>query len=307
MSVLTITQLDPSILESVSSTGISLQITQVSPPIADTLATSGLSMQITQIDPSISGFATAAGVSMLLTQTVSVLAAIPAGVVIELAVPGSFGGGVASDLYFNPAYPLLTTTQLALDYLLYLPPQITGFSNSVGTVEIGGTVHAVNLAWSFNKAMTTVMLNGVAVSPPTLTAESLTGLNLTANTSYTLSASDGTDTVSATTTVSFSARRWWGASPLAALASSDILALGNSEFAGSFAQSKSLSATAAYFYFAWPASFGMPNAFTVGGLASSGWVQATVAHTNASGHTQNYYTFRSQYLQNGTDINIVVS
>jgi hypothetical protein len=306
MSVLTITQIDPSILESISSTGINLAITQVSPPIADTLATAGLSLQITQIDPSFGSFVTSAGVDMLLTQTVSMLAAVPAGVTIELALPGSFGGGGGSNLYSNPAYPLLTTTQLALNYLLYVPPTITGFSNSVGTVELGSTVHAVNLAWSFSKAMTSVTINGATVTP-TLTSESLTGLNLTTNTSYTLSGSDGTDTVSASTTIGFSPRRWWGSSALPALASSDILGLGNSEFAGSLQQTKSLSATAAYFYFAWPASFGTPSAFTVGGLASSGWVQATVAHTNAAGYTQNYYTFRSQYLQNGTNINIVVS
>lgn len=243
-----------------------------------------------------------AGVGMLAVTLTSLASAS-----ITVAVPGSLGGGGGgSNAYDNPAYPQLTTTQLALDYLLYVPPQIGGFSNSIGTVEIGSTVTAVNLTWSLNKTMTSLLLQGSPITP-SLTAISLSGLHLVSDTTYALSASDGTSTTGASTTVAFRPRRWWGTSPLATLTSSDILALGSSEFASSRGQSRSLSATASYLWFAWPSSFGGPASFVVNGLPSSGWVRSVVSATNASGFTQNYDVYRSQFLQNGSGIAVTVS
>lgn len=233
------------------------------------------------------------------------LAVLSAPFAVSIALPGSIGGG-GSNAYHNPDYPLLTTTQLALNYLLYVPPQILGLVNSIGTVEIGSTVSAVNLSWGLNKVMTALLLQGSPITP-TLTAISLSGLALVSDTTYTLTASDGTNTTSAGTTVAFRARRWWGSSPLAALTSADILTLGSSEFAASRGQSRSMSATAAYLWFAWPSSFGGPASFVVNGLPSSGWVRSVVSHTNASGFTANYDVYRSLFLQNGSGIAVTVS
>jgi hypothetical protein len=236
--------------------------------------------------------------------TSPVIFSVNAALTVGLSVYGGGGGGT-SNAYDNPAYPALTTYTDALNYLLYVAPQITGFSNSVGTVEIGSTVHAVNLTWGFNKVMTTLGLNGASL-PPTQTSDSLTGLSLTGNTSWVLSAGDGTNTAVASTAVQFQPRRWWGTSALAALASSDILTLGGSELATSRNQSRSMSASAAYLYFAWPSSFGVPS-FTVNGLPSTAWLQTTIEATNASGYVQSYDIYRSQYLQNGSGISVVVS
>lgn len=247
------------------------------------------------------------------------------GIKVVLGVPGAgpIGGAIttsqisdwaaavaaidqaAAVTYANPGYPSLSTVQQALDQILYVAPAITSFSNSVGAVEIGSTVNAVLLTWSVNKTMTTLTLDGASLTP-SLTQKSLTGLNLTTTKSWTLAAGDGTNTASRTSTVSFQAKRWWGLSAAAALASDDILALGNSEFATGRGQSKTFNAAGQYIYFAWPTSFGIP-AFVVGGLASSGWVQATVTHINQSGFTQDYFTFRSQFLQNGSGIVVAVS
>lgn len=227
---------------------------------------------------------------------------------MTVAVPGTIvwgGGSGGSSDYANPAYPALTTIDKALNYLLYVAPQIESFSNNVGTVELGVTVHAVNLTWALNKTMTTLTLNGVSL-PLTQTSDSLTGLSLTGNTTWLLSAGDGQNTAWASSTVAFLPRRWWGSSSLTSLGSSDILALGSSEFSSSRNQSRSMSASAAYLYFAWPSSFGTPS-FTVNGLPSTAWIKTTVSATNASGYTQNYDVYRSQYLQNGSGIAVVVS
>jgi hypothetical protein len=213
--------------------------------------------------------------------------------------------GAGATAFFTATATMLQHWSSAIDTLLYVPPQITGFSNTVGTVEIGSTITALTLAWSFNKAMVSVTLNGAAL-PPAQLSERLTGLALVANTTYTLTASDGTRSTAQSSTIGFLPRRWWGVSALPALGSDDILALGNSDFATSRGQARSMSAAGEYLYFAWPASFGMPS-FTVNGLQSSGWVEAAVSHTNAAGFTQPYYTFRSQYAQNGSGILVVVS
>lgn len=292
------------------------------PQIALTQLTSDLKITLSHLAnvPLATSPPMASGAQILLTQvqTLALTAVIRPGPTLLVAVPGSISGPAGppgppgpagpagTSVYANPAYPALVTTQEALDYLLYVAPQITSFGNNVGTVEIGSTVHAVNLSWSFNKAMTAVTLNGSPISP-TLTAEAYTGLALTANASWFLTGSDGTNTASASTTVGFAPRRWWGTSPLTALTSAEILALGNSEFAGGRSQSRTFSASAAYLWFAWPSSFGGPASFVVNGLASSGWVETTISATNAAGYTQNYDCYRSQYLQNASGINVVVS
>jgi hypothetical protein len=296
-----------------------LTITQVGAGFTDSaVIASALSLTITQFSTETEILGADAGASNAqLAQSIALIVAVPAAplgigltigpaATVSLALPGSViwgeGGGSAYD---NPAYPALTTINDALDYLLYVPPAITGFTNTVGTVEIGSTVTAVTLSWHFNKTMASVTLNGAAISP-LLTSASLTGLHLTSDTSYTLSASDGQQAASAGTSVAFRARRWWGTSALTTLGSADILTLSGSEFATGRGQSRSMSASAAYLYFAWPSAFGAPT-FTVNGLPSTAWIKTTVMATNAAGYAQNYDVYRSQYIQNGSGIAVVVS
>lgn len=293
---------------------MSVSISQLVGSFADSVIVApGLSVQITQLAPETDVNSQADALDVALTQAIAFTVAVPAaplGVAMTIGPAASViidlpGAGGSSGSYENPAYPALQTVNEALDYLLYVPPVISGFSNNIGAVEIGGTVSAATLSWSFNKTMTSVTLNGNAISPA-LTAEALSGLSLTASTTWTLNASDGINNTIAATSVSFLAKRWWGTSTLTSLGSSDILALGGSEFATGRAQSRSMTASAAYLYFAWPSSFGAAS-FTVNGLPSTAWIKATVSATNASGYTQNYDVYRSQYLQNGSGIAVVVS
>ena len=296
----------------------SLSITQIGATFADrvTLAPA-LSLQITQLAPETDIAAQGDALDVQLVQSVVITLGMPAAPLglaltvgpsasVAIALPGAivWSGGGSND-YANPNYPDLTTINEALNFLLYTPPQIENFTNNVGTVEIGVTVHAVNLTWALNKTMTTLTLNGASLSP-TQTSDSLSGLGLTSTTTYTLVAGDGENTSAVSSTVAFLPRRWWGSSALSSLGSADILALGNSEFSPSRAQTRSMSASAAYLYFAWPSSFGTP-AFVVNGLPSTAWIKTTVSATNASGYTQNYDVYRSQYLQNGSGISVAVS
>jgi hypothetical protein len=202
--------------------------------------------------------------------------------------------------YHNTSYP---TVEAALDTLLYVAPSAS-FSLSVGTVEIGSTVTAVTASWSFNKAMATVALTDASIAV-TDTSHAFTGLSLTSNKTYTLSYSDGTNSGSASRTVAFSSKRYWGVSASATLDDAAILAL-SSEFSSSKSKAITYNCTGGrYFYFCYPAASGLPANVTVGGLAFSDYTVTVQALTNASGYTQNYNVVRCNNLQTGASISVV--
>ena len=79
------------------------------------------------------------------------------------------------------------TVQQALDDLNYKAIAINSFTNDVGTVEMGSTVTDVTLSYSFNKTAKSLTLDGTAIDVAS-TKQVLTGLTITANKTYTLTA-----------------------------------------------------------------------------------------------------------------------
>ena len=203
-------------------------------------------------------------------------------------------------------HPTYKTVKAAIDHLLYVEPGITAFTNTVGTVEMGTTVNAVTLNWVLNKPMARQTINnGVGDVPVGTVTKALTGLNITADTTWALTVTDTEGTaITKSTAVSFRNKRYWGASANAALAAGDIISALNGEFASDYKMSKTLDATGGkYIYFAVPSSFALTDAkFKVGGLSNSDWAKTTVAFTNANGYTTNYDIFRSTYVQTGAAI-----
>lgn len=195
------------------------------------------------------------------------------------------------------------TVASALDTLLYVAPSAS-FSLSVGTVEIGSTVAAVTATWSFNKTMISVTLTDTTITTAD-TMHLFDGLLLTSNKTYTLGFNDGTTSSSASRTVSFSAKRYWGVSASEALDDAGILALSD-EFSASKSKAITYNCTGGrYFYFCYPASSGLPANVTVGGLAFSDYTVSTQGFTNASGYTQNYNVVRCNNIQTGSAISVV--
>jgi hypothetical protein len=216
--------------------------------------------------------------------------------------PGTVGAADAAAVTYDSA--LYANVQEALDAILYVAPKVNSFTNSANTVEQGSTVASVTLNWSFNKAMTSVKLNGGDVDPAA--SSTVIAGPFTSNQSWTLTASDGTNTTSATTSITFAQKRYWGASPLESLDDPDIIALGGSEFASNFDKTVSYDCTGGkYPYIAYPASFGRPSAVTVGGLAFSDFIVATQDFTNASGFESSYFVIRFKNLQTGAKIAVV--
>lgn len=228
----------------------------------------------------------------------------------------------ASVDYSNVGFPALTDMKKVADYLLYYPIAINSFSNTVGSVEVGQNVASVTLNWTLNKIdiqMQRQWLDqGIGdITPLSARTYSMPSANLkylTATTyTWTLSAQDEKTSVSATTSIYWRWRRYWGTSASGVVDSATIKALatsttGGSELATSRSQSRTFDCSGGkYFYFAYPTSWGTPPNLTIGGLSNTAFTTTTVSFTNDYGVTVNYNVVKIDNLQNGSSISVTVN
>lgn len=217
--------------------------------------------------------------------------------------PGDPGASDAAHVtYENDTH---ATVQEALDALLYVPVDITSFSSSVNTVELGITVQSVVLNWTINKLVTSLSItNGVGVVQPSSVSKTVTG-PWTADQTWTINASDGKSSDAASVSLQFRQKRYWGTSASETLVDSQIIAFA-SEFATNRNRSVTYNATGGkYPYYCYPASFGLPTAVTVGGLVFSDFTVTTRAFVNASGYSSTYNIVRFNGIQTGANISVV--
>jgi len=198
--------------------------------------------------------------------------------------------------YTGP-YP---TVGAALDALFYVAPAVTSFTNNVGVVEKGSTVSSVRLDWAYNVAIVSQSISqGIGSLAVALRTYTQTGTYTTDRT-YALTASDGGNTATGSTTVYFRQKRYWGTNSSTTLTDGQILAL-SSEFSTGRAQTRTITSSAEYVYFAYPAAWGAAT-FTVNGLLNTAWTLVTRAFVNASGYSESYDIYRSNNLLTGTYI-----
>jgi hypothetical protein len=172
--------------------------------------------------------------------------------------------------------------------------------------EIGSTVASVALTWTINKTETSQSIDQ-GIGSLIIGVRSYNYLTpITTNTTFTLTASDGTSTTTPSTTVAFYNRRWWGTSALTAFTGPDILTLASDEFSSTRVKSWVQNGNSEYLYYCYPAAFGLAT-FHVNGLLNTAWTLTVVSHTNASGHIENYNVYRSNTTQSGTGIQLAVT
>lgn len=229
---------------------------------------------------------------------------------------GSHKAEIPSELVSSMASVLGITNltqrvQLLEDQAAHVAMDLTAFSLNPSVSEVGSTVTSISFSWARNKVPASLTMDqGIgAITPPTLTAVAKT-VSITTNTTYTLTASDGTsfpgNSDARSATAEFQRRIHWGTNAAESLNSAGILALANNRFGTSRQLSVTMDGGGEFLYFAYPASWGDAS-FTVGGLPTTGWIKTTVGHTNASGSTVNYFVYRSEYKQNGTNIQISIN
>jgi hypothetical protein len=208
--------------------------------------------------------------------------------------------------YYRNAF---TNVKDALDSLLRQPPTITGFSGG-STNEKGQTITTVNTSWT---------ISGDTPTHSTLTdvlgfdintaggSHSFTSLSLTTDYSYTLTVGDNVanPTSSATTTVHFTQKLYYGNNANTSLNSAQVIALGNIGLTDTRLHTLSMNGGGNYLYISYPVAYGVA-AIWVSGLLDNSWIQSTVSVTNASGATENFYVYRSLNVQVGSGIPVQI-
>jgi hypothetical protein len=191
----------------------------------------------------------------------------------------------------------------------YTELMILTFTHDSGVQEKGMTVTDTNLSWTYNTPtypVTNQEINqGVGVIPVGTLTIALSGLSITSDFTWRLTATNTVETPTADTTIYFRNKRYWGPDAKTSLGSADILTLPSSEFATNRLTTKVFDCSGGnYIWLCYPTSWGVGE-FWVGGFLTT-FIQNIVSHTNASGHTENYYTYRSLYIQYGSNIQVEV-
>ena len=216
----------------------------------------------------------------------------------------------------------------------YIPPSA---SLSGGNTREFGSPNAVTLSWSATKGSKNVTAITVCIGRPDQESITLTTINSTGNQSSTKSSTstsntnttffmtvtdipNGSSTVSAQTTVSWSSAVYWGKTPTFALPSMSIVGSQPAWADGAgISTGKSLSGTRAgsyngingagqYLVFAWPSSYGTPT-FTINGLPNTAWTKigSSISFTNMNSYVNTYDVWISNTAQNSAIASFIIS
>lgn len=207
----------------------------------------------------------------------------------------------------------IETLEGQMDDLRYVPMAIDSLSITTpanGIAEKGSTVVSITYSYSCNKVPDRLIFNGSEISEPAISGTNILveGLNVTANRTFTMQATDHgsysnpAKTVSRSVTLYFYDKVHWGvaAAPSSYNDSFILSTLTNHQLASGRARTFTVNAGANQFiYFALPTSMGTPR-FTVGGFDGGFGKVAEFSHTNASGGTATYAVWKSDNANLGS-------
>ena len=180
----------------------------------------------------------------------------------------------------------------------------TGGTFTKSPVELGTTVTSVTLTWSTSKAPNALTLDGTSMDI-SKKSHTYNNLNLTGTKTYTLKATDDRDAVATNTaTLTFCNRVCYGAAEMPATIDSDfVMSLETKSLATSKTNNKVKynAGDGQYLWYCVPTHFGACTFTDVEtGLGAGLALVATVSVTNASGYTENYYVYKSDYAGLGS-------
>lgn len=202
-------------------------------------------------------------------------------------IPGGVTGEVAD---LKSAFKAHADTVDALSLFVNYN-DIASFTLTPAAIEIGNATASVTLAWTFYATPASLTLNGVSKSVSS-SGETVTATDdgSTHQVTYTLATSIG----SKTEAFHFYPNLYWGVSSTAGSPTSAfVIGLASKQLSGSKAKTFTVNAgSGQYIYFCSPVRYGQ-CAFKSGGFEGGFEAAQTVSVTNASGHTENYYVYRS--------------
>jgi hypothetical protein len=228
--------------------------------------------------------------------------------VLDEAVAPALGGGGSGDCCIDDDTVSDETTYSSekIMELLY-PFALNSFSLSPSPAEMGNTVATLTFNWSTNYPPDSVSINN-GIGAVTLPATSLVvnGLNLTTNTSYTLTAIRNSVTRTSSATIAFLNRVYWGVHT-SQTTDEAIITTWTSQLSGSRARSITYDCSGGrYFHLAYPSRLGAAT-FKINNLTYSDVTLTVVPVTNQYGYTENYNVYYCNVIQFGSSITLVVS
>lgn len=221
---------------------------------------------------------------------------------LVLADPSALGGDAAGVSYTNASYPALDNVKKALDNLLakvyYEEPKVTSFTMTPSTAEyeMGSTVNELAFAWAYNKAVVSQTLTDCTLADETVRSATYS-TPISSNKTFTLTASDGEKTVTATKSVSFKWKAYWGSAAIPQnYDSAFILGLSNNKFATSYKGSYAITVGAGeYGFVCCPHSWGIKSVCKIGGFDTELVKENAISFTNASGGVASYDIVRTTH------------
>lgn len=212
-----------------------------------------------------------------------------------------------------------------------IPPSfgISSFTNNRNELEKGqsigptGTFIDISFAWSYSATPDTsqTINNGVGLITPITALSKLFAplVNITSDITYTLTAVNNAINYNANTSIFFRSRRYWGVSAaddpvgsgvidtatLSAFLGAPLVDTVNTEISNSRQTTKTFDCTGGkYIYFFFPVAWGTASPHLQVGQFQSvlSYVQTIVGFTNAFGHSENYYVYRSNNIMNSNAV-----
>lgn len=220
---------------------------------------------------------------------------------LVLADPSALGSDAASISYTNASYSSLDNVKKALDNLLekvyYVDPAIDSFTMTPSTTEyeIGSTVDTLTFAWTYNKSIVSQTLTDCTLADENVRTATYSSTPISSNKTFTLTASDGTKTVTASKSISFKNKVYWGSAALPeTFTSAFILALTGKKFATNYKGSYDITVgSGEYGFVCCPASWNIPNICKIGGFATQLVDCGSISFTNSSGASSLYKIVRT--------------
>ena len=203
-----------------------------------------------------------------------------------------------ADLLYEP----ITISSLAIGNVTAVSSGTTTTTKS--PVELGSTVTAVTISWATSKAPTTMTLDGVSIDT-SLTTHTYSDLDLTTSKTYKLVVTDDREAkAEKSATLTFCNRVCYGVAAAPATINSDfVMSLATKTLATSRTNSgvKYNAGEGQYLWYCVPTRLGACTFTDVEtGLGAGLALAATIDVTNASGYTESYYVYKSDYAGLGS-------
>jgi hypothetical protein len=182
-----------------------------------------------------------------------------------------------------------------LDGMTYIPLSINEFYHTFGLAEVGSSVNELTFEWKLSALPLNLSINDIPVDDVSAITTTLTDLNLSDNTVFTLKAVDKRSTASAETELVFTYNVFKGVAEATDSYTSAFL----EQLTGELQTSREtiMNVTAGsnqYIYYAVPKSYG-DCIFTSGGFTGGFTKVATISHMNIYGVAADYDIWKSDY------------